>query len=369
MVVLDWLIAPGSSFDEGDVLLEVETDKATMEIDAPFDGVLAKQLCEPGQSVAPGELIAWLADPGEEFDPDTLDGAGTTGASADGGAVDTVPEVSAGAVATAPTPVPAPSRVGARRREPARLVDHGELRGIPAMDPDASRPPAAAPTLDPGAVGDFDAVPFSRHRGAIARSMTASAAIPQFAVDRDLEMDVALEALRRLRAAESKATLSDLLLLASAAALSEVPAVNGWCDGTQVWRFEAVNIALAVDGAEGVIAPVLHAVGALSPHELVVARARAVELARAGRVTSADLADATFTISNIGPLGAHGLVPMLTPPQVGILALGAARRDGETRVIKATFVGDHRAIDGADGARFLSALASTLERLPGSLGA
>ena len=363
MVVLDWLVAGGEAFAEGDILLEVETDKATMEVDAPFAGVLAKALCGEGDAVVPGQLIAWIADPGEEYDSGALSGedaaapaeppatASASGADGDGAR----PEV--GTVELAPV----------RGRAPV-LVDHGELRGIPA----ASTPgmPLAAPPiseLDPEGAGDFEELPFSRHRSAIARSMTASAAVPQFAVERLLAVEPALATLRVLREQVAEATLTDVLLIGIADALAEVPVVNAWCDGARTLRFAEANIAVAVDGPDGVIAPVIRDTGRRAPAEVVAERIRVVELARAGRVSGGDLAGATFSLSNIGPLKAHALLPMLTPPQVGILAVGAGRPDGEGSVMMATMVGDHRAIDGADGARFLAGLAEAIEGMAARL--
>jgi pyruvate dehydrogenase E2 component (dihydrolipoamide acetyltransferase) len=251
------------------------------------------------------------------------------------------------------------------------LVEHGELRGLPARaggipGPGTPAPPADAPVLEPEMAGPHEAVPFTRHRGAVARSMVASAAIPQFAVHRELEAEPVAQALAALRESAPEATMSDVLVLCVAKALGAVPSVNAWCDGGQVFRFSDANIALAVDGPDGVIAPVIRGAQDLDLDGLVAERARLVELARQGRLTSAELGGATFSVSNIGPLGAHDLLPLLTPPQVAILALGAARSsaDGET-TMSATFAGDHRAIDGADGARFLAALAGAIAALAG----
>jgi pyruvate dehydrogenase E2 component (dihydrolipoamide acetyltransferase) len=361
MIVLDWLVEPGAGFSEGDILLEVETDKATMEVDAPFDGVLAKALCEAGQAVTPGELIAWIADPGEDYDPEALAGEGADGepAPTDRVPADRVSRTNEGAVTV---------ELAERRRATAWAVEHGELRGLPetARQPAAGAPSAEVLSLEPETVGSFETVAFTRHRSAVARSMTASAAIPQFAVYRQLDLAPVGEALATLRESVPAATLTDVLLLCVARALGEVPAVNAWCDGSTVHRFADANIALAVDGPEGVIAPVIRGAQGLDLAGLAEERRRVVGLAREGRVASADLAGATFSVSNIGPLGAHGLLPLLTPPQVAILALGAARPgDAGNQLTTATLAGDHRAIDGADGARFLTALAGASAALAG----
>jgi pyruvate dehydrogenase E2 component (dihydrolipoamide acetyltransferase) len=351
MTLLEWRIEPGTEFSEGDVILEVETDKASMELDAPFDGVLAKITCEPGTDIEPGMAIAWIADRGEEYDADALPMR------------DRVSEEPAEVDVSPPGEAIRPSE-GPRRRADGDLVSHGELRGLPAGGEKRRRQIAATQPeadLEPESAGSFSAVPLTRHRQAIARGTTRSSGVPQFAALRDIALAPALSALANLRRQVEAATLSDVILVAAASALSSEPAMNAWFDGATAYRFEHPNIALAVDGPEGVIAPVIRSVDTLSPPALVSERERLVSGARHGQLSGRDLLDATFTISNIGPIGAHALVPLLTPPQVAMLAVGRGRGRGEEGVMTMTLVGDHRAIDGADGARFLAALDAQLE--------
>jgi pyruvate dehydrogenase E2 component (dihydrolipoamide acetyltransferase) len=340
MTLLAWLVEPGETFGEGQPLLQVETDKASMEVEAPFDGVLAKIVREAGTDLRPGDLIALVADLGEDYDPESL---------------------------IAPTAADGVSHdVGSSRS----ALFHGELRGLPtqaatvapAAPPPASAPVATAPAvaLQPQSAGPHSTLALSRHRQAIARSMGRSNDVPQFAVFREVGATGPQQALARLREHEPGATFTDVVLIGVAAALRREPALNAWFDGGSVHRFEHANLALAVDGPEGVVAPVIRAVDRLTTAELVGERARLVESARQGKLSSGDLLDGTFTVSNIGPLGAHALVPLLTPPQVAIVALGRVREGSGGPVLAMTLSGDHRAIDGADGARFLAALEEEL---------
>jgi pyruvate dehydrogenase E2 component (dihydrolipoamide acetyltransferase) len=341
MTLLAWLVEPGDTFREGQPLLQVETDKASMEVEAPFDGVLAKIVREAGTDLRPGDLIALVADRDEDYDPESL---------------------------IAPTAADGVPHDGGSSRS---ALFHGELRGLPTAAarmaaPSAPAPPAPAPAgaLPPEGAGAHDTLALSRHRKAIARSMGRSNDVPQFAVFREVAASGPQLGLERLREHEPGATFTDVVLLGVAAALRRVPALNAWCDGDSVHRFEHANIALAVDGPDGVVAPVIRAVDRLTVAELVGERARLVERARTGKLSSDELLDATFTVSNIGPLGAHALLPLLTPPQVAIVALGRVRDGAGGPVLALTLAGDHRAIDGADGARFLAALEEELTRAP-----
>ena len=140
------------------------------------------------------------------------------------------------------------------------------------------------------------------------------------------------------------------------------PNANAWLVGDTVLEFAAVNVALAVDASGGVIAPVLRDAGALDLAQLAERRADLVSRAREGRVTEHDLSGGTLTVSNVAGLGAHAITPVLTPPQAVALGLGSARAADDGRTLTATLVGDHRLLDGADGARFLRAERSSFLR-------
>ncbi|MEO3826264.1 2-oxo acid dehydrogenase subunit E2 [Actinomadura sp. B10D3] len=365
MVLASWSVAEGGAVAEGDPVLEVETSKAVMEVESPGDGVLAVRVRAPGEAVAVGDLLALIADPGETYDAEALR--------------DRSPKPAAGAPdrpEPAPSPVgapvpssapPAPDSAVPRRstvpERPDPLVPHGFLAGLPAgprraPEPARARPPEPRPESRPESRPVKEKL--SPHRGAVARLMTASAGIPQFSVHRELEIASAEELVRRLRAVGIRATLTDVVLKATAYALLRNRRFNALLVGDHIERFDTVSIGVATDGPAGVLAPVVHGVERLDWAALAAERSRVVLGAREGRLRPEDLTGGTFSVSNVGPLGGDAVVPMVTPPQIGILGLGRARTAGDRRVLTAVVVADHRAVDGADAARLLAGLGEAL---------
>jgi pyruvate dehydrogenase E2 component (dihydrolipoamide acetyltransferase) len=225
-------------------------------------------------------------------------------------------------------------------------------------------------------------VTFDRMRQAIARRMVQSKqSAPHFYVSRDLEMDAPLEALASLneeRAKEDRATVTALLLRAVAQTLVAFPAFNAVWDGETLERVDAVNIGVAIDlGEAGLIAPaVLDCAG--KPVDQLGAELRdLVARARAGRLRAPEIAEGTFTLSNLGGLGVTSFTAIITPPQVAILATGATEprpvvRGGQVvirRLMSTTLSADHRAVDGAGAARFLADLQERLANAADWLGA
>jgi pyruvate dehydrogenase E2 component (dihydrolipoamide acetyltransferase) len=320
VTIASWLKNPGDPIERGMPLVEVETDKATMEVESPFDGVLAAVLEEPGAVVAAGGLIAYVAEPGETIEAGRLR-----------------------PVAAEPRQGPA---VASRATSRPELVEHGELAGLPP-----ARAVDATGADEAMLAGPFTERPLSRQRAAIARRLAPAALIPQFAVTRDL---------RIARGARGGLTVSDLLLAAVVATLKEHRALNAWLVDDVLLEFEHVNVAFAVDTPDGVVAPVVRAAELLPVDALAARRSDLVARARERRLGYAELAGATFTVSNIGGLGADSVVPIVTPPLVAALGVGRSRPGEEADVLTGTVVGDHRALDGADGARFLAAVADKL---------
>jgi pyruvate dehydrogenase E2 component (dihydrolipoamide acetyltransferase) len=333
VVVVGWHKQPGDTIEQGEPLLEIETEKASMEVEAPFGGTLASHLCAPGDLISPGQVIATASSADE---PITVTTPKRTAPPAR--LFGSEEEMSA----TAPQPRPELS-----------LVEHGELRGI------RTTRPLHALELPP----DTRPEPLSRRRMAIARRLTEAATIPQFSVARDVPIDTAEAAVSAARSSGVAATLTDALLLAVGRAATAVPRVNAWLLNDTLHLFDRVSIALAVDTPDGVLAPVFHGAASLDLPSTARARADVVERARNGKLAQGEIEGATITLSNIGGLGGDSLVPVLTPPQVAVVGVGRHRVVDGTRSATFTFVGDHRALDGADGARFLSALARELQAL------
>lgn len=199
--------------------------------------------------------------------------------------------------------------------------------------------------------------------------MSVSAGIPQFTIDRDLDARPLLELVAELRVAGEAATASDLISAACARALRRHPEMNASFDGDAVVQRGQVNLGIAIAIADGLVAPCIEAADRLTLRELAAARRRLARAAKGGRLEAAQLLNATFTISNLGPLGVRRFRALVTPPQAGILAVGAIGDGvvkGEDRLelgptLSLALSCDHRAVDGAPAARFLASVSGPLE--------
>lgn len=357
--VVEWVVDEGGEVISGDPLLEVETDKTTLEVEATSDGVLAKQLAAAGEAVLPGAVIGLIADAGEQYDPAALRiPSGESGPPVGTGGFDqavATPSIASAASEAGPQPE-RDSGAG-----PRLSLRHGYLAGLPPASRARSVTGVPARQPDPELVGgSHRIVEPTKHRSAVARAMSASAAVPQFPVFNDMDVTAACRALDRIRSSTPTATLTDLVIVAVAATLRCHPVFNSWYDGSRRIEFADINLNIAVDGPDGVVAPVIRGVDSLPLKELVHARQELIDRARSRRLTPGDLVGGTFTVSNLGTLGASAVAPMIVPPQVAVLGVGRLRTDPGASLITMTLVSDHRAVDGADAARFLAGLAETL---------
>ncbi len=367
--VVEWVVAEGGEVVSGDPLLEVETDKATLDVEATSAGVLAKQLAAAGEVVLPGAVIGLIADIGEQYDPAALLVRSSEDGSRPGdGDPESASSTVAGAAAEAhnssAAALPDSDRDGTIG--PRINLRHGYLAGLPPARRSGSRP-GAPPPVDPDLVGgSHKIIEPTKHRSAVARAMAVSAAVPQFPVFNDMDVTAACRALDRIRSSTPEATLTDLMIAAAAATLSCHRMFNSWYDGGRRIEFADININIAVDGPDGVVAPVIRRVDSLAPEELVRSRQNLVERARSRRLAPDDLVGGTFTVSNLGALGASAVAPMIVPPQVAVLGVGRLRTDPGAKLITMTLVSDHRAVDGADAARFLAGLSGAVNDSHGS---
>lgn len=201
-----------------------------------------------------------------------------------------------------------------------------------------------------------DPQPLSRMRKAIAKSMSVSATIPQFAVEMELDVGV-LAAAREGIAKQQRPSYADALTASVARALRDHPGVNASFTEEGIVVHEDVNVALAVALEGGLISPVIVAADQRSIADLAAERVRITAAAKEGTLTPAEILSATFTISNLGPLGVRRFNGLVVPPQAGILAVGAIE-DGRMAL---TLSVDHRLVDGAPAALFLGQVRSQLE--------
>ncbi len=394
-----WLKSEGDEVSTGDVLAEIETDKATMELVARGDGTLRKILLSEGGTADVGAVIAVIA----AADEDISDVAGDGGGAGEAAPAPEKPEEeptpaqpSGRSEPAAPTPASATTAAAsanggrvkasplARRLADELGVDLGSVEGsgpagrIVKRDVEAAK--EAGLTARPAAVGwtpdeaEYEDVPVSQMRKTIARRLVESIGpVPHFFLTIDVDMGRVLEARRSintmLEARGEKVSLNDILLKAVAAALHAHPECNAQWHEDHVRRFNAVHLGVAVAIDEGLITPVVR-----NAHLKGIARiAREVrELAgraRERKLTPEEYTGSTFSVSNLGMFGIHEFTAIINPPEAGILAVGGVEDtpvvvDGEVVVrprMRMTMSCDHRVIDGAQGSRFLATLKAMLE--------
>jgi pyruvate dehydrogenase E2 component (dihydrolipoamide acetyltransferase) len=385
-VVGRWWKGEGEAVEVGDIVVEVETDKATVEIEAEATGVLQGIMATEGQTVPVGYVMAWIATPGEQRQLGNwetgLRGAGNR-AKFPNFLISQLPPTPHSLL---PTPSGPPRRIAtpaARKLARKQGVDLAAVTGrgphgrIVLADVEAAFSPTAAPVgaglvPAPPPITGGRRVEWSPMRRAIARTVTESAAIPQFQVRLTVDM-TAVEARREAieRAHGERISYTPFILQAVAPALKQVPELNATCDGEGLFLYDTVHLGLAVATEEGMLVPVLRDADRLGVRELHAAATALIEKARQRRLTRAETTGGTFTVSNLGMFGVDDFVALLHPPQTGILAVGAVQRqlvvDGDALRIKPlvrlTLSADHRAVDGAAAARFLKAIQERLERV------
>jgi pyruvate dehydrogenase E2 component (dihydrolipoamide acetyltransferase) len=336
--LLRWLCPAGTTVTKGEPLMEVETDKVTVEIEAPADGVLAAVSAAEGDDVPVGQVVALILAPGED------------------GAVEA-------AMPRAARPAASPK---AKRIAADRGIDLSTLRGsgpggaIVAADV----PNGGAAVAPPPATG-------STWRRMAERTTAAWQTVPHFSLQRDVDASRLLSwrDAARCRAGLETVTVGDLLLRVVAAALAEHPQVNASWQQERVVPAEGIHVGIAVALDDGVVVPVVHDADRLTLAELSARRRELVNAARAHRLSLDDVSGGTFTISNLGMFAVDAFEAIVNAPQAAILAIGRIREGAVASngtlvarpVMTMTVSFDHRAVDGARGARFLETLANLVE--------
>jgi pyruvate dehydrogenase E2 component (dihydrolipoyllysine-residue acetyltransferase) len=371
--VVSWRKKEGERVTKGEPLLEVETDKAVVEVESPGDGILAGVKAEAGAVVPVGQTIGWLVEDGEA--PPAEAAPAQTGRRTDSQAARPAP-VNAGAAAQSS---PSEVRISPKARRLAREhgVDISRLRGLgPGGEVLASDILAAAGT--PGAAAAASApssASADQPLGAVGRLMAERTtqswtSVPHFFVTREVDASALVAAHReRAAAAETsggvKPTLTDLLIALVARTLVKHPRLNASWTGQGIRQHAEVNIGVAMAVDEGVVVAAIRNAAAASLESIAAARRELTERARAGRLQPADIAGATFTISNLGMYGVDAFTAIIVPPQAGILAVAriadrvvaVGGHPAVRPMLTLTLSCDHRVADGARGALFLNDLA------------
>jgi pyruvate dehydrogenase E2 component (dihydrolipoamide acetyltransferase) len=374
-----WLKSEGDTVAKGEPLFEVDTDKVTQEVESDFAGVLLKIVLPSGEAPV-GQTIAFIGEQGEEV-PAEPAGAGSASGKPQPAETRKPPEPRASASASAEAQTNG-GRIKAsplaRRIARERGVDLASLSGtgpdgrIVAEDVErggAAAPARAAAQAAPSA--EAESVPLTSIRKTIARRLTAAWEAPVFQLTVSADMTRANELVARARELNPgvRVTVTDLLAKICAQALMRHRDVNVQFADDALLRFPTANVGIAVAAPAGLVVPVVRGVERLSLAELAAARAEVVGRAREGKLTSQDLEDGTFTISNLGMYGIEQFVAVLNPPQAAILAVGATldtpvARGGAVAVrpmLTMTLTVDHRAVDGAAGADFLRTVKQFVE--------
>ena len=394
-VIASWHKNVGDAVKKGDLLADVETDKATMELESYKDGVLLYQGAQKGDKVAVNSLLCIIGDPAK-VDVNSIVAAASGAASA--------PAASAPAPAAAPTPAPAvatttvatSSSVASNGRVKAsplakklaaeKGIDiqmiHGSGDGgrIIKSDIDNYKPAASAPAAAASVAAtvsapvgqvSFDEVPVSQMRKVIAKRLAESKfTAPHFYLTMAINMDKAVESRTKLNdISPVKISFNDMVLKACAIALKQHPKINSSWLGDKIRFNHHVNIGVAVAVEEGLLVPVVRFADGKSLSQIATEVKGFAQKAKDKKLQPSDWEGNTFTISNLGMFGIDEFTAIINPPDACILAIGAINqvpvvKNGQIavgNVMKVTLSCDHRVVDGASGAAFLQTLQGLLE--------
>ncbi len=392
-----WLVKEGESVQKGQALLEVITDKVTMEVEAQADGVLKKIIVAEGLEVDVSTPIGIIADAHEDIDGLIGDALVANPAVVDAPTEITQVET---AIAVEPSEQPSEQPAQSNGRKPHRAspkarkiatergIDLQTVKGtgpggrilsadLPSKSQQSSPAPVVGTESQPSASSNEGLLALTRPQQITAERLTESY---QQRPHIHLSMDVSAVWLDQFRQGYKleghKVSYNDLIVKATAKALREHPRLNSMLEGQGLRLLSEVNIGIAVDTPQGLLVPVLSQADNKEVVDIATETAGLVDRARQGRLAPDDLMGGTFTISNLGMFGVRQFTAIINPPQVAILAVGGVEKrvvalENEAMAVRPmltlNLAADHRAIDGAVAARFLQRLKQILET-PGLLG-
>jgi pyruvate dehydrogenase E2 component (dihydrolipoamide acetyltransferase) len=415
--LVKWLKPEGAVVKSGDMLAEVETDKATMELESFFDGTLLKIFVEAGAQVAIGDPLCAVGQPGEKVEAPAPKSAAPAAAPATGAAeapatppaapkaAEAKPAAPPPAAQPTPAPEPAPAPTGGRIKisplarklaaekgiDPARVTGSGPGGRIVRADIlAAEKNPAAKAGVAfsggtparTGPIQEERVAPVSNMRGTIARRLVeAKTTIPHFQLDIEIDADPLLTLRAQLNAGLEgegvKLSVNDFILKASAEALRKVPAVNAsWqaapVDGSgppSIRYHGAAHVSFAVAIEDGLITPVIRDTHTKSVFAISTEAKALGKRAKNKKLAPAEYTGGTFCVSNLGMMGVTKFNAIINPPNAAILAVGTTVnkpvvKHGQIVVgntLTLTLSCDHRVVDGAVGAQYLAALRQLLE--------
>ena len=399
--LVEWKKKEGDTVSAGDVLAEVETDKAVMDLVARAGGTLLKQFVTAGTTVPVAEVVAVIGQPGEEVAVEK-----SAGAKAAAPAAKPAPAPAPVTAPAAPAPSPAPQAAPAlrpserikasplaRKIATERGVDLALVQGsgpdgrIVIRDLEEARTGRTTPTATPAAAAApvvmtpgeaYRDVPLSQIRKTIAKRLVQSIGpVPTFYLTTEVDMERVWEAREALNAgarkgaeAESpKISFNDIVIKAVASALRQHPACNAWWQEDHIRYWNEVHVSMAVAVEDGLITPVIRYTDHKTLRQISLESRDLAARARERRLAPAEYTGGTFSVSNLGMFDIDQFTAVINPPEAGILAIGSVTQKpvvvggqlAPGRRMRITMSCDHRVIDGATGAAFLKTLRQMLE--------
>lgn len=377
--LVEWLKKEGESVKSGEVIGTIQTDKATLELEAPGSGNLAGLLIQPGETVPVGQPIAALLSEGETLPADwSLDLAKKDAPKT---AVEAAPASEVAAQAA-----PAGTEGDRIKASPlARRIaaDAGiDLALVTPTGPGGRVVEKDVRALISQGVSLGYASP-ARNRGDVKvplnhiRKMTAQVTVeskqnaPHFYVTVGVDMEFLLELREKMKEIGPAPSVNDFVMLAVARSLAEMPEVNATFQGDHILQYGSIHVGMAVAVDEGLLLAVIRDSDRLTIQQTAAATKNLVEKAKQGKLTPNELSGQTFTVSNMGMLNVDSFTAIITPPAAGILAIGTASKQAvvnpttsaiEARsIMKITGSYDHRVVDGVTGANFTNLVRAKLE--------
>lgn len=403
-LLVRWVKSEGDPVAKGDVLAEIETDKATIEVESDAEGVVHKHLVTENTNVPVGKPIAVIGASGEQIDIEQL-----VGAEAGAGAAEPEPAAAEAEPAAAEQRASVEAETATNGKSVQTAVAEGDGNGrlpggvraspvarrladesgldltrmqgsgpqgrIVKADVEAaldSGPPTAAPPMI-GEPGKTEQIELSRLRATIGRRMSAAKReVPHFYVTADLDAAPLMALRKELNTRmpeDGKFSVNDFLVKAAAMALREFPNLNASLDGDSIVRHGEVNIGVAVALDEGLLTVVARNADLKPLPQLSQELRELVQRARSGRMRPDDIEGSTFTVSNLGMFQVDHFIAIVNPPEAAILAVGSVRdepivQDGQIvagKRLQVTISADHRITDGAEAARWLQAFRANVE--------
>jgi len=385
-VIAGWQKKVGDTVKKGEVLADIETDKATMELESYKDGILLYQGAQKGDKILVNDLLCIIGQQGMDIDAivNGLKAGGAAPAAATSAPVASAPApvVNEGRIFASPLAKKIAQEKGIDLKYVKGTGENGritrsDLENYTPSSSNANSPaasgtaPAGAPVFIPSGTVSFVDTPVSQMRKVIAKRLSESLfTAPHFYLTMKINMDAAIKARTLLNEnATTKISFNDMIVKATALSLKQHPKVNSSWMGDFIRENHHVNIGIAVAVEEGLLVPVLRFADSLSLSQISGNVKEFAKKAKDKKLQPADWEGSTFTISNLGMFGIDSFTAIINPPDACILAVGGIAQEpivkgGEIvpgNVMNVTLSCDHRVVDGATGAAFLQTLKSLLE--------